>query len=502
MQDRTIIVALDLPDPAYGMAGAKKQIDLISEKITALYKELHAKDPKAMIMIAWPENGIHEPNSKWVDISVKEYLQTKMSALTTEMPFLTVVAGSLSVIRPLMKTEHKVATAEEKIKKHISRYSHEFIVKTQAEEMKIKSDTPEQITLHKNIASKLLEPRARREETFVVSNTSYVFQSVNEEGKQVPKMFKCRKMIPFFEIKSVSDIFRPGSASSGGSLLTLHHPDSGKPFKLMIDICYEHRFAKLKNIAEKPLIQLILSNTASLKPGQLIGQHVVHVDTTRKTCHIDMDPESTSSRIEVHRAKASSETSPEGPIPPFYPLECKLVQGIDDKLRELIELKNHFVQLKTIKEFPELQKQLNEFNSQFPLIKNTRPVWLSEVLADDNEKESRDFVDLNLKELLAEINLLEYQRGKFIRYVSENNSKEGYQYLLRTLDKIQDSQFGKYYMLDSTPYFAQLPFSDDLKNLAKKWIAEHTQRSDSQNMNSLKIPVGTEHKVPAPDRPR
>ncbi|MHB1949765.1 MAG: hypothetical protein ACYCQI_16830 [Gammaproteobacteria bacterium] len=502
MQDRTIVVALDMmkDDPDFVKLGAKQQIDLLSSKIAELYKELHAKDPKAMIIIAWPENGICEPNSKFVDISVKDYLQAKMSALTTEMPYLTVVAGSLSVKRPLMQTEHKVASAEDKLKKHISRYTHDFVVRAEAEEGKVISQTPSQVDLHKRFARKLLEPRARIDEAIVISNTSYIFQSENKEGKQVPKIIKYRKMIPFYDIKSPSEVFRPGSATTGGSLVTLHHPESGKPFKIMIDICYEHAFSKLKDVSEKPLLQLILANSISVDPTQILGQHVILVDTKRNPCHIDMNPESKASGIEVHKAKLSSKAVAEGPLPPFYPLECKLIQAMDAKLRELIELKDHFAQLRTIKNFPDLQKQLAEFKTQFPLIKNTRPEWLSEILADNNEKNSRRFVESNLTELLGEINLLVNLRRKLIGYSRDGNSVEGYKKLLSSLDKVKDSQYGKCYYVDDSIYFNQLPFTDDLKNLAKKLITDHTKDPHSQNMNSPKIGIGSNYKSPSPGR--
>lgn len=498
MQDRTIVVALDMmkDDPEFAKLGAKQQIDLLTTKITELYKDLHAKDPKAMIMIAWPENGICEPTSKFVDISVKEYLQTKMSDLITEMPFLTIVAGSISVARPLMKTEHKAETAEDKLKKHISRYTHDFTVKVEAAEAQMSVATA-QVDLHKTSAKKLLEPRERKDEIVVISNTAYVFQSENKDGKQTPKIIKYRKMVPFFEIKSPAEVFRPGSANTGGSLITLCHPHSGKPFKLMIDICYEHFFAKLKNLAEKPLLQLIISDTCSLNPSQLLGQHVVHIDAQRHPSHIDMHTESKANGIEVHTAKLSNKTAIKGPIASFYPLECKLLAEIDAKLHELTELKDHFAELKTIEKFSDLQMRLAEFKTQFPLIKNTRPEWLSEILAYNNEEESRRFVEWNLKESLGEINLLTILRQKFIKQTRDGRFQEGYEELLRPLDKIQDTYFGKFYVVDDLVCFSQLPFTDDLKNRMQKLIDEHRKSPHPQYMNSNKKEASAEQKAPS-----
>lgn len=485
MQDRISVVSININkhSPFYhqfNFYSAKQKIDILSESIINAYKTIHAETPSTMVIVAWPENGITGIKSAMLDLETKNYLHQRMKDLVMKFPFLAVFAGTVTVKRTIKDSKQldhalkmydapkikKLCSVEIKSKKHPIMYDH--IQKIKA----LKAD------------------EEKTGDRYIVSNTCYGYFSEEKNGVRIPVIFKKRKLAPFNETSSENQVFRPGSDKTSDSYVTLTHPISGKKFKVLVEICYEHDFSHLKidsSTQDKPLLQLILSSTINKSVEQLVAKNVVQFDTELAPSHIQLNSDYKNTIVEVFQLDGlQKDAKLIGPFKPFYPLECSLVDLLNATIDEFRIMKNDLLKLsKTF--FSELQNDLPKLLLKFPLFEETRKKWVEHVFEKKDEEEMRYFITSNYIELKKKCIQLASIKQKFLAILDADDTDPAVDYLERALKNIEKRDFkaqsGLFF--SGRTDFNKMPFTYILIDKVNKSITEHFKDPDYQILNSV-----------------
>ncbi|RUR10409.1 hypothetical protein [Legionella sp. km772] len=121
----TVVIALEMMRTdsialrEYENLSASKKIQLISERIEVICKQLSRQFPNDLWIIGWREYGITEAQSRFISEETLAYFKESMLRLTTTYPNLAILAGTVAVKRHFAHAKY-----QERLPKILEEYAN------------------------------------------------------------------------------------------------------------------------------------------------------------------------------------------------------------------------------------------------------------------------------------------------------------------------------------------------------------------------------------------
>lgn len=318
----------------YESLPAKKQIQIIQERIHILCKELQEKEPDSMWIIAWREYGITDGKSRSLSFEDKELLKQAMLELTTRYPNLVILTGPVATHKPVEMSKLKDV---EKI------YQEEPFVQIirkqeakEANELANDMETDEQIKRHElKIAQLREQPKENNpdESAYVGTNQMFCIQGKNVQRHD--------KTAPIDEILaedplSTFTVFQPGKGKNANPFFELKHPITGETILVGAETCRENNFNLLQKTAPgQPLLHFIFSDEVRLNVDTMHGQFgTIQLDSIVRPRMILAKPSTGREEISTYRSNLFSDNgSLVGPLEPLYPFENRILDSLNTAIK-------------------------------------------------------------------------------------------------------------------------------------------------------------------------
>ena len=513
MKDSISVVSITLNHhsmlyPDFKKRSAIEKIDWLADSVKNAYKAIQAEDPNTMVIIAWPENAICDPDSEMINLEAKDYLHKKMQELIAQFPLLTIFAGTVTVKRPVNENKELLIEA-------LKYYHSPELKKVDEHEKKFKNPIYHRLQKHIQDIEEILAYDQKISTAFIVSNTCYVYSHVKLESTQKEEktleteiksddesqyylIFTKRKMAPYNEVEdNITFAFRPASSKTNNPFVILTHPISGKKFKVLIEICYEHNYLHLKETITTPeelLLQLIFSNSVKKRLTHLIAPHVIQSDALLAPSHVSFDPDPKNSGVKVYRWNGLQKDAVlEGPLKPFFPLESTLHNLFDQTLAELENMRNH-LRSSIYASKTRQEKILKELIQQYPLFDSCSD-WIKSTLEKQDESAYAHFLKRNIHELESQMAHLQITKNKFLNICNLGESVEAFRFLQGNIHlkskTISEKIWGMF--TENKSKYWKTPFINNLVETVNALISAHSQDKQSQLLN-------TKWKAPLDDR--
>lgn len=478
----------------YAELSARGKIDKLVKRIELICEKFKSEIPTNVSwIIGWREHGVFEPQLDFknfpnaaayklpLSVETKAYLQEEMKKIIVKYPKLTILAGTIAVERSLQDSETKISSTSEKLDKINNRFSN-FAWMEQLE----KESADEEITKERKriTAFKKSDPKVLR----VVSNTSYIFTSEPSRGEEVKaKMITRRKASPFCE-SALHQIFRPASSRTHQPQFQIYNQTTNETLSFGLEICREHYFGPLKRqVAEKPLVHFILSDTIYPLVKHVHGHYAVLLDSKASPSLISTEEKpSTENAVLLYEHDLLTENSlVRGPLQPFYPLNYQLRDKLEDIIREnnatigfLKNLRDRFNNNKKNKQpdaYESLKQDLMESSTILPLLFSILNTELKNNPKIDFKKFISNKIIQKIQDGEGDFSLLirAFLNTDFISHTALHHLKEGLKEMVRPF-------VGLFTTSPQNPYFLKT-----VDNLLK-FIKDHEENPNSQYLPATK----------------
>lgn len=318
------LVVFDIDsDKSFKKLKAVEKIELIKNRLHETCRILQKQNPRATWIVSWREYGIRERNTNSISNKIKNKFKKNMLSISKQYPNLIIIAGTV-LVRKKRNVSHL-----EKIKDYYSKLQWADDIEKEENDHEFKQHKKQIEILSKKINEEKLK------KIRVTSNKARVYYHGIEK--------RHGKTTPFDENRNISDaIYQPGKDKNLDPVIVID--EWPHYFSIGIDICREHlnMFQYLKytveneNDGQKPLLHFIISATIDLDLKSVCAKlGAVHVDS-KHSPKLVLSRGYLKQNIAISLYQCHVMTPIKNlidPITPEYPIQYKLLDQIEELIR-------------------------------------------------------------------------------------------------------------------------------------------------------------------------
>ncbi len=341
-----VVVALDLNVhdniDAYDGLSVRKKTRLLTEYISNTYEVLHKQHPEALCVFVWREYGITRlvsQESKSEEPTISRFIPVE-DAIDFNMSMINLTAHNrdLIVIGSMAVTEifDSQSYHTKKLPELIKAYEEHAILRHN--ESKSTREAEQQFDYHLKQLEKTKTGDYPQGIT-VVRNVCFGFQ-------QGDKFEHC-KTTPYYETKDQNGValpdavFEPGHGKTNHPIFDFVDPKTKQLVPIIVQLCREQDVAnesmaqRVATLKTRPLLHLVLSYGANLRPDRIHGQYAIPVDGANRPKLLLTEPLTEAPAVMLYQLNLL-EKKPRltGPLQPLYPFEKQVLDMLDQALAQ------------------------------------------------------------------------------------------------------------------------------------------------------------------------